>query len=94
MPLAPGTWLNHYEILEHIGSGGMGEVYRAHDNKLNREVARRAPGRARSVPAGPSTRGFATTHHSRSLLPHGRGSDNHFVLKLLEETGDAGVERQ
>jgi serine/threonine-protein kinase len=39
MPLTPGTWLNHYEILAHIGSGGMGEVYRANDNKLKREVA-------------------------------------------------------
>src|SRR3990172_9790609 len=37
--LKPGTWLNHYEILAHIGSGGMGEVYRANDNKLKREVA-------------------------------------------------------
>ena len=39
MPLSPGTWLNHYEILGHLGSGGMGEVYRARDNKLQREVA-------------------------------------------------------
>ena len=37
--LQPGTWLKHYEILAHIGSGGMGDVYRAHDNKLHREVA-------------------------------------------------------
>ena len=39
MPLAPGTWLNHYQILGHLGTGGMGEVYRALDNKLQREVA-------------------------------------------------------
>ena len=39
MPLAPGTKLGTYEILAPIGSGGMGEVYRARDPKLNREVA-------------------------------------------------------
>jgi serine/threonine protein kinase len=39
MTLQPGTWLNHYQILGHLGTGGMGEVYRALDNKLQREVA-------------------------------------------------------
>ena len=39
MALSPGSWLNHYEILGHLGTGGMGEVYRARDNKLQREVA-------------------------------------------------------
>ena len=39
MPLTPGTRLGPYEILSPIGAGGMGEVYRAKDTKLDREVA-------------------------------------------------------
>ncbi len=39
MPLASGTRLAHYEIVEAIGKGGMGEVYRARDTKLDRDVA-------------------------------------------------------
>src|SRR5438105_4932486 len=39
MPLAPGVRLGCYEVLAPVGAGGMGEVYRAKDVRLDREVA-------------------------------------------------------
>ena len=39
MALTTGTKLGIYEVLSAIGAGGMGEVYKARDTKLDRDVA-------------------------------------------------------
>jgi eukaryotic-like serine/threonine-protein kinase len=39
MAMSPGTRLGNYEVIGPLGAGGMGEVYRARDLRLNRAVA-------------------------------------------------------
>ena len=46
MLLPPGSRLGRYEVLAHLGSGGMGDVYRARDTRLDKQVALKVIGRA------------------------------------------------
>lgn len=47
-----GTEINHYVVIEHIGRGGMADVWSARDRKLNRTVAIKTMARGLSVPGG------------------------------------------
>ena len=69
MPLEPGSTLSHYRIVEEIGHGGMGVVYRAYDTLLRREVA------IKVLPKGPlsdegTRRSFRREARSLSRVNH------------------------
>ena len=66
MSLEPGRKLAHYEVLELIGRGGMGEVYRAHDAKLKRDVALKVLPR----PSPTTPRGWRASKEKRSFSRH------------------------
>ena len=93
MPLAPGSILGPYQILSQIGAGGMGEVYRARDPRLHREVAIKVlPERLlRDPEALPrfehEAKAVASISHPNILAIHdlGReGGTTYIVTELLE----------
>ena len=69
MPLAAGTRLGPYEVLAPIGAGGMGEVYKARDTRLDRTVAIKVLGAARLDDAEWKTR-FVREAKAASALNH------------------------
>jgi predicted Ser/Thr protein kinase len=69
MTLSAGTLLGSYEILSPLGAGGMGEVYRARDRRLNREVAVKVLASEVQVDAG-RLRRFENEARAASSLNH------------------------
>jgi serine/threonine protein kinase len=100
MALSVGNRLGPYEILAPIGAGGMGEVYRARDSKLNRDVALKLlpPAFARDSerlalpPRGAGARGAESSEHrgdlrtGRERARHGTGGRRDASRAVAVET--------
>src|SRR6266581_3602701 len=90
MVLKSGTHLGPYEILGPRGAGGMGEVYRARDSRLGREVAIKVPPEhlARDPAAlarfEREARAIAALSHPNILEIHDVGSDNGVTFVVME----------
>jgi Tol biopolymer transport system component len=93
MPLTPGTRLGPYEIVAPLGAGGMGEVYRARDTRLGRDVAVKVL--PQHLSANPEVRArFEREARAVSLLNHpnictlhdvGReGGTDFLVMEMIE----------
>src|SRR5438552_10064286 len=93
MSLAAGTRLGRYELLSPLGTGGMGEVYRARDSRLERDVAIKVlPERFAQDPQALSrfqreAKAVASLSHANILAIYDIGSDlgmTYAVMELLE----------
>jgi serine/threonine protein kinase/Tol biopolymer transport system component len=88
--LPPGARLGHYEILAGIGAGGMGEIYRARDPRLDREVAIKVIAPALSGDAGVLARfereamSVARLSHANILAIHEFGQEAGTAFVVME----------
>jgi eukaryotic-like serine/threonine-protein kinase len=93
MPLSAGERLGPYEILAPLGAGGMGEVYRAHDTRLKREVALKilpealAHDPVRRQRFEQEARAVAALNHPNIVAIYDIGSENG-VLYIVTELVD------
>jgi eukaryotic-like serine/threonine-protein kinase len=83
MPLSAGDKLGPYEILALIGAGGMGQVYRAHDPRLRRDVAVKVSAERFSERFEKEARAIASLNHPNVCTLHDVGP-NYLVMELVE----------
>src|SRR3569832_1524611 len=82
MPLSPATRFGPYEIVAPLGAGGMGEVYRARDTRLGREVALKVlPAEVSSDPARRAR--FEQEARAAAALNHPNIVGTHDVVVLV-----------
>jgi serine/threonine protein kinase len=87
MALAPSTRLGPYEIVASIGAGGMGEVYRARDPRMGREVAIKICAERFSDRFEREVRAVAALNHPNICQIYDVGP-NYLVMELVD--GHAG----
>jgi Tol biopolymer transport system component/predicted Ser/Thr protein kinase len=89
MPLPPGTCLGRYEILELIGTGGMGEVYRARDPRMDRTVAIKVSAEQFTERFDLEVRAVAALNHPNICQIYDVGQ-NYLVMELIEGESPVG----
>ncbi len=88
--MTPGDRLGPYEITGLVGKGGMGEVYRATDTRLHREVAVKVSAERFTERFAHEARAIAALNHPNICTLHDVGS-NYLVMELVE--GETLAER-
>src|SRR5437763_292182 len=83
MPLGAGTRLGPYEILAPLGAGGMGEVYKARDTRLDRLVAVKVATQTVSERFAREARAVAALNHPNIVALFDVG-ENYIVTELVE----------
>ena len=83
MPLTSGSRLGPYEILNPIGAGGMGEVYKARDTRLDRVVAIKLSKEAFSERFEREARAIAALNHNNICQLYDVGTD-YLVMEFVE----------
>ena len=89
MSVAAGTRIGPYEVIAAIGAGGMGEVYRARDTRLDRDVAVKVSATQFSERFTREARAIAALNHSNICHLYDVGPD-YLVLELVEGVHPAG----